>query len=112
MLVIDMSCSIRQDNVNGARCSFDGVYSLALDCVKPVLDKKTRTVTNLISVIIMRVQHEHVELVEFPADRPPAGWVLYSKLIEMREWTNHFPQSHGNYMPRLKMAKDTLFQNR
>jgi len=58
-----MSCSIRQDNVNGARCSFDGIYSLALDCVKPLLDKKTRTVTNLISVIIMRVQHEHVEIV-------------------------------------------------
>jgi hypothetical protein len=44
VLVIDMSGSMRRDDVNGARCRSDGVWmALARDYVKAQLKKKART---------------------------------------------------------------------
>jgi len=100
-----MSGSMRRDDVNGARCRSDGVFmALARDFVKSQLDKKTRTSTDLISVIVMRDRAELVMSCE------PIGWVLYNKLLDMREWTNHRPHGAGNYMRALDMAEKTLLQ--
>lgn len=41
----------------------------------------------------------------------PTTWVLYNQLIDMREWENHRPQGHGNYIPALQMAEDLLTSN-
>jgi hypothetical protein len=44
---------MRRDDVNGARCRSDGVFlALARDYIKAPLDKKQRSATDLISIIL------------------------------------------------------------
>ena len=91
VLVIDMSGSMRRDDVNGARCRSDGVWMvLARDYVERELEKKTRSCTDLISVVLMRDEAEVVLRAE------PTDWVLYNKLVDLREWDKVRPSGHGN----------------
>ena len=54
VIVVDMSGSMRRDDVNGARCRSDGVWvSLARDLIKALLDNGSRTSTDFISVVMM-----------------------------------------------------------
>ncbi len=106
ILVVDMSGSMRRDDVNGARCRSDGIWmSLARDYVEKPLKMNTRDENDLISIIIMK-EAAHV-LFEFE----PTDWVLYNKLIDMRDWMLLKPQGHGNYMPALDAAERLLMKN-
>jgi len=106
VLVIDMSGSMRRDNVNGARCRSDGVWMvLARDYIKSLLEKNVRSPTDLISVIVMRDRAELVMAFE------PTDWVLYNMILDMREWTKIRPHGPGNYMPALELAEQTLLKN-
>ena len=103
VLVVDMSGSMRQDDINGARCRSDGVWMvLARDYVKKPLENKTRTNKDLISIILMKDTAEQVIRCE------PIDWVLYNKLIDMREWHSIRPKGHGNYIPALNLAENSL----
>ena len=91
VLVIDMSGSMRRDDVNGGRCRSDGVWmALARDYVQRELEKKTRSCTDLISVVLMRDEAEVVLRAE------PTDWVLYNMLVDLREWDKVRPSGHGN----------------
>jgi len=106
VLVIDMSGSMRRDDVNGARCRSDGVWmALARDHVQAQLKTKARTGTDLISVVVMR---EHAEVV---MKFEPTDWVLYNELLDMREWSTIRPHGPGNYMPALDLANKLLLEN-
>ena len=106
MLVVDMSGSMRNDDVNGARCHSDGVWmALARDYVSNQLKKGLRSVTDVISIIVMREEAE----VFFHCE--PTTWVLYDKLIEMREWSTIRPFGPGNYLPAIDKAKELLTSN-
>lgn len=106
VLVIDMSGSMRRDDVNGARCRSDGVWmALARDYVKRELDKKTRSCTDLVSVVVMSDQAQVVICAE------PTDWVLYNKLVDLREWSNIRPRGPGNYLPALDLAERLLLRN-
>ena len=106
VLVVDMSGSMRRDDVNGAKCRSDGVWmSLARDYVKVPLENGTRRQTDLISVIVMRDEAEVLLAME------PTDWCLYNKLVELREWEEMRPSGHGNYMPALDMAQQLLNLN-
>ena len=103
VLIVDMSGSMRRDDINGARCRSDGVWMvLARDYVKKPLENKTRTNKDLVSIIIMQDTAELVICCE------PIGWVLYNKLIDMREWHSIRPKGHGNYIPALNLAENSL----
>lgn len=106
VLVVDMSGSMRRDDVNGSRCRSDGVWmTLARDFVKKPLQERKRTANDVISVILMRdeaeivVRHESID------------WGLYNKFIDFREWTEHRPYGPGNYMPALDAAERLLLEN-
>jgi hypothetical protein len=106
VLVVDMSGSMRRDDVNGARCRSDGVWlSLARDWIKAPLDKGARTATYLISVVLMAATAKCVIRCQ------PTDWVLYNSFIEMREWRTERPEGPGNYMPALQMAESLLMLN-
>ena len=106
VLVIDMSGSMRRDDVNGARCRSDGVWMvLARDYVKRELDKKSRDCKDLISVVVMSDEARCVIRAE------PTDWVLYNKLVDLREWSNIRPRGPGNYMPALDLAEQLLLCN-
>lgn len=106
VLVVDMSGSMRRDDVNGARCRSDGVWmALARDYVQKPLQAKQRSRTDLISVIVMRDTSEVLLLCE------PTDWFLYNQLIEMREWQKLRPSGPGNYMPAIEAAESLLNLN-
>ena len=106
VLVVDMSGSMRKDDVNGARCRSDGVWmTLARDYVQKPLEAKTRSAEDLISVVVMRDIAEVVLYCE------PTSWVLYNKLIDLREWSSIRPSGPGNYLPAIKLAEELLMLN-
>jgi len=106
VLIVDMSGSMRRDDVNGARCRSDGVWmALARDYVKKPLEMKTRSKTDVVSVIVMKDEAYVVMKYE------PTDWVLYNKLIDMREWNELKPSGPGNYMPSLEKAELLLTRN-
>lgn len=106
VMVVDMSGSMRQDDVNGARCRSDGVFlCLARDFVKKQLDAKQACETDLVSVILMQRTAQAVMIAH------PMHWKLYNDFVGMREWKNHRPQGPGNYMPALELAEKLLQLN-
>ena len=107
VLVVDMSGSMRRDDVDGARCRSDGVWMcLARDFVQKQLEEGKSTIYDVVSVIVMR---EEAELVLFCE---PTDYVLYNKLVDFREWTNIRPEGPGNYRPCLEMAENLLNVNK
>jgi hypothetical protein len=80
VLVVDMSGSMRDDDVNGARCRADGVWtSLARDFVKGQLENNVCCVYDLVSVIVMRKTAQVVIECE------PVTYCLYNKLVRFRD---------------------------
>ena len=106
VLVVDMSGSMRRDDVNGARCRSDGVWmALARDYVKKQLDERIATPQDLVSVVVMK------DTADIPMVLEPMDWVLYNKLVDMREWSELRPSGPGNYMPALETAERLLAIN-
>jgi hypothetical protein len=66
--------------------------ALARDYVKKQLDDRTATNYDLVSVIVMK------EDADVPLILEPIDWVLYNKLVDMREWTELRPSGPGNYV--------------
>ncbi len=103
VLVVDMSGSMRRDDVNGAKCRSDGVWlSLARDYVKIPLENKSRSMTDLISIVVMREEAEILLACE------PTDYCLYNKLVELREWDELRPAGPGCYGPALQKAQELL----
>ena len=106
VLVVDMSGSMRRDDVNGARCRSDGVFlALARDYIKAPLDKKQRSATDLISIVIMR------DDAEILFQHEPTTYALYNKIVDLREWGNLRPKGPGNYIPAIEAAEELLTTN-
>ena len=106
VLVVDMSGSMRKDDVDGARCRSDAVWTcVAKDFVKTQLDKESTTLYDLISVVLMR------DTAEVVIRHEPTDWVLYNKLVDMREWKTVKPEGHGCYQPALMQARNLLQTN-
>ena len=106
VLVVDMSGSMRRDDVNGAKCRSDGVWmALARDFVQQQLESKSATVTDLVSVVIMKEEAQVCMVLE------PMDWVLYNKLVDLREWSELKPSGQGYYLPALEAAERLLSFN-
>lgn len=106
VLVVDMSGSMRRDDVDGSRCRSDGVWMvLARNFVKNQLEAKTASAHDLVSVVVMQDSAEVVLRCE------PIDWVLYNTLLDFREWSTLKPHGPGNYMPALDKAETLLGVN-
>jgi Mg-chelatase subunit ChlD/Pyruvate/2-oxoacid:ferredoxin oxidoreductase delta subunit len=106
VLVVDMSGSMRRDDVNGAKCRADGVWTtLARDYIKIPLENGTRTSSDLISIIVMQDEAKVLLICE------PTDWCLYNRLVDYRNWTEMKPSGHGNYLPALEKANELLSLN-
>ena len=106
VLVVDHSGSMRQDDVNGARCRSDGVWMvLARDFVKKKLEERTVSVNDVVSVVLMKDTAEVIYRYE------PITWVLYNRLVMLREWTTEKPNGGGCYLPALEKANEVLSFN-
>lgn len=111
VLVVDMSGSMRRDDVDGARCRSDGVWmALARDFVKEQLEEggtaaaiKEDGLVDVVSVVLMMNDGADIVLQAEPMD-----WVLYNKFIDFREWTSIKPAGHGYYLPALDKAEELL----
>ncbi|KAG7341585.1 alpha-kinase family protein [Nitzschia inconspicua] len=106
VIVVDMSGSMRDDDVDGARCRADGVWtSLARDYVKEQLETNACSLFDVVSVIAMR------ETAEVVVECEPMTFVLYNKLVSLRDWDEMKPHGHGYYLPALREASRLLSIN-
>jgi len=80
VLVVDMSGSMRDDDVDGARCRADAVWTtFARDFIQEQLENKTCSVYDVVSVVTMQQTAELVIACE------PMTYVLFNKLVKFRE---------------------------
>lgn len=80
VIIVDMSGSMREDDVNGARCRSDGVWTtLARNFCRAQLEDYSSTVYDVVSIIVMQ------ESAKIVMEREPLTWVLYNKLVDLRE---------------------------
>jgi hypothetical protein len=106
VFVVDMSGSMRRDDVSGGKCRSDAVWMvLAKDFVQAQLEAKAVTGWDVVSIILMRDEAEVV------IEHEPLDWILYNKLIDMREWSQSRPRGAGNYLPALEQADALLASN-
>ena len=106
VFVVDMSGSMRRDDVSGGKCRSDAVWMvLARDFVKKQLVDNTATDWDIVSVVVMKGEAEVV--IEYA----PLDWILYNELIDMREWDICRPSGPGNYLPALERAEALLASN-
>lgn len=97
---------MRTDDVNGARCRSDGVWMiLARDFIKKQLDSGTVSIHDMISVVLMSEEGRIIFQYE------PTDWVLYNKIVQMREWNTEKPKGPGNYVPAIEKAENVLNYN-
>ena len=97
---------MRRDDVSGGKCRSDAVWMvLAKDFVQTQLESKAVTGWDVVSIILMR---DEAELV---IEHEPLDWILYNKLIDMREWSSSRPSCPGNYLPALAKAEYLLASN-
>ena len=107
VLVVDMSGSMRTDDVAGARARSEAVWGvLARDFVQIPLIHRISSSSDVVSIILMREGAEVVVHCE------PLDWVLYNRLVHFREWTTQRPEGPGNYLPSLAKAEELLKLNR
>lgn len=80
IMVVDMSGSMREDDVNGARCRADGIWTtFAKDFVKQQLESQSCSLYDVVSVVTMQ------ETARVVVECEPMDWVLYNKLVSLRE---------------------------
>ena len=106
VFVVDMSGSMRRDDVSGGKCRSDAVWMvLAKDFVQSQLESTAVTGWDVVSIILMRDEAEVI------IEHEPLDWILYNKLIDMREWSISRPSGPGNYLPALEEAENLLASN-
>jgi len=97
VMVVDLSGSMRRDDVNGARCRSDAVFlALARDFVKDQMEHQHQQCA--VTLVGMRDRAECILFGE------PLDAVLYNQMIDLREWRNLRPAGQGNYLPALQEA--------
>ena len=80
VIIVDMSGSMREDDVNGARCRSDGVWTtLARNFCRAQLEDQSSSLYDVVSIIVMGQTANVVVRCE------PLTWVLYNKLVDFRE---------------------------
>ena len=109
VIVVDMSGSMRRDDVNGARCRSDAVWSsLARKVFEQIgaNNLNERSIPNdLVSVVLMR------ETAQVMLECEPTDYVLYNKLVHLREWTNAQPRGQGYFKTAMEAAERLLQKN-
>lgn len=104
VIVVDMSGSMRRDDLNGAKCRSDGVWLvLARDFIGRQLRAKTCNEYDLVSVILMMDGEAQLLYRCEPMD-----WVLYNMFVGLREWSTIRPSGRGYYGPALELAERVL----
>ncbi|KAL7559487.1 hypothetical protein ACA910_010303 [Epithemia clementina (nom. ined.)] len=103
--VVDMSGSMRFDDVDGARCRSDAVWTTLARNLQHRLEKKTCSFWDVVSIVLMR------ETAQVYLECEPTDYVLYNKLVHLREWTTAQPRSHGYYKAALETTEELFNKN-
>lgn len=104
VLVVDMSGSMRRDDLNGAKCRSDAVWLvLARDFIAKQLRGHACAEQDVVSVILMMDEGAQMLYRCEPMD-----WVLYNMFLDLREWSTIRPSGRGNYGPALDLAEKVL----
>lgn len=102
--VVDCSGSMRIDDVDGARCRSDAVWtSLARDGVQAAIESGSASITDIVSVVAM-IDNEATTVLRCD----PTDWILFNMLLEFGEWDTIRPEGPGCYIPAIKEAFSLL----
>ena len=111
VFVVDLSGSMRKDDIDGARCRSDAVFTAIAKYVKyqiesfnnnPESADNNHILYDLVSVIIYREEATCV------LELHPTDWVLYNEICDYKEWTTERPEGHGYFQPALEKARELL----
>ena len=112
VLVVDYSGSMRRDDINGACCRSDAVWTaVARDYIAYQLNSQNPnmtggTYTDVISVILM--SDEATTVMTFRA----LTWSLFNDILDFKSWDEHRPSQGGHYLPALEEAQRLLAVNK
>ena len=103
VIVVDMSGSMREDDVNGARCRADGVWTtLARNFCRSQLESQSNSLYDIVSVIAMR------KTAKVLISSEPLTWVLYNKFVNFREVSTY---NRPSTYHRRKCSRYRLYLN-
>lgn len=103
VIIVDMSGSMREDDVNGARCRSDGVWTtLARNFCRSQLEDQSSSVYDVVSIVVMRKTATVVVRCE------PLTWVLYNKLVDFREVSWNVPSKSIGWVVRVAFGWNWL----
>jgi len=106
VFVVDCSGSMKKADVEAHRCRADAVsYAIATEFIAKRLHSPSAGVTpfDVVTVIEMREDAEVIFRKE------PMSWKFYNKVVERAKTSS--PNSHGNYLPSLDLAFQSLKDN-
>eukprot|EP01041_Mallomonas_annulata_P009129 gene9129-18910_t len=114
VVVVDMSGSMNESDMNGHRTRSRGVYyNLAEEMVAPrlhpiellgsIFSGVSTTYTDVVTLIEMR------DGATIVFEKEPVSWILYNKFVALA--VNNGASSHGNYFPSIKLAFQILLQH-
>lgn len=104
VVVVDLSNSMRTDDVDGAHSRSDAVWiALARDFLVPRMQQEDGAV-HVLSIVCMKDKATVWTVAE------PMDWVLYNRVLKCLNWNNMSPSGHGAYLPALQAAEQLLQQ--
>ena len=107
VLIVDISGSMRESDVHGARTRLDSVwYAIAQDFIKNRIDKGQASLKDAISVVLMGDEATAYA----PLHNVPTDWVTYNNVLTVYKEGLILPAGHGCYRPALKAAEDILMR--
>ncbi|GAX27845.1 hypothetical protein FisN_13Hh048 [Fistulifera solaris] len=107
VFLVDMSGSMRCDDVNGARCRADAVWTtIARNYVLDPLKEGTLSSSDVVSIVVFR------DTAEVLVAQAPVDYVLFNRILTFREYETVRPEGPGKYLPALDMAESLLEWNK
>jgi hypothetical protein len=107
IFLVDMSGSMRFDDINGARCRADAVWTtIASNYVLDPLKEGALSSSDVVSVVAFR------DTAEVLVAQAPVDYVLFNRILTFREYETVRPEGPGNYLPALDVAESLLKWNK
>ena len=107
VFLVDMSGSMRCDDINGARCRADAVWTtIAKNYLLDRLEEGSLSSSDVVSIVAFR------DAAEVLIAQAPMDYVLFNRILTFREYETVRPEGPGNYMPALDTAESLLEWNK
>jgi von Willebrand factor type A domain len=103
VIVVDMSGSMRNSDVWGARNRLASVWiAVALDFVANKLERGEAKPTDVISILTLSESPTVI------LEEVPFTWVVYNEIVDIYNNSTYKPSGHGPFLPALELAENMM----